>query len=154
MGHIIDAADAANRYPELLQIADSVVMNASFIAQAEAYVEGNLYSQYTTPFSYNNMTAVDLTIDVVYCKMMRNKQPKLAAEVQKTVDARIGAIQKGTLRMMTTSGDAVGATAGAVSWSNTDGYAPPTGLGNQLDFVVSSQQQYDEEQERLYGVNP
>lgn len=146
MGRLIDYSDVVGRYEELSKAAGSTDMDAAFIQPAEVQIEGRLSSKFTSPFSSNNLTAKDLCIDEVYYKMMLTRQPKKAAEMRKAIDGRIERLLMGE-SMVTNSGDIIAGEA-SVGFITTSGYHPTFGMGDTLDFYVSSAQVSEEEDAR------
>lgn len=146
MGRYIDWQDAVDRYQ---RIGDkgSVDVGSNYIVYAEAEIESKLAPAFTVPFSSNNLTVKDLCIDMTLAKILMFKDTKKAEMIMGSIDARVKALLDGTAQMVTTSG--VGqAIENHPYWSETMDYHPTFGAGNLLDFHVSSDRLYDEEQAR------
>lgn len=144
MGRYCTSSDCASRYERLTTVANSwtIVINSHFIFYAENELDSKLASKFTVPFSSNNVTVKDLSIDMTYIRA-GNLKAEEREELMEHVKYRINGLLDGSLSMLTTSGDAI-AGVGETVWSNTQGYHPVFGIGDTKDFRVDSEQVYDE----------
>ena len=78
-----------------------------FLQQGSTMLNERLGNQFTTPFSSNNLTAVELSRDfAMYLLQVRTITPGDSAEIKELIDDRIEALMNGA-PMSTTSGDAI-----------------------------------------------
>jgi len=146
MPQVCSWSDVLVRYPEL----DKIVNVTSFttgtvIDLAEAAVNARLASQYTTPFSNNNLTAKDLVIDMVYVQNNLTRQPEKAQALKDYLDERFKALLNGSAEMLTSSGTVALVAIGDTVWSSTEDYPPTFGMSDIEKAEVSSAQLYDED---------
>lgn len=141
--------DIVGRYQGVAKKGGSNDVGSSYIAYVENQIDGLLSSKFTVPFSNNNITVRDLTIDGVYIKA-GNLNIKDRRELRKEWHERIANLKSGYEAMLTTSGDVI-TTVGGTVWSTTKDYHPTFGMGNIADFHVDSSQIYVEDQERDDG---
>ncbi|HKI97178.1 MAG TPA: hypothetical protein VKB51_01765 [bacterium] len=111
-------SDFSARYATRLG-ADEVASH--YLPYASARLEGLLGPYFAVPFSADNLTARDLTIDLAYLLLLqRSKEPGDARPLAAAVQARLEALAAGREAMVTTSGSALFADVvpGGV-WSST-----------------------------------
>jgi len=146
MGRYIEWDDVIHRYANAERSGGASEVGSAFIAYAEAELDGMMTGFYSVPFSSNNLTAKDLSIDLTYLRIatFKDKQRK---QFKDEIDKRINDLRVGNSSMLTTSGDVLN-SVGEVAYSNTMNYEPVFGMGNVEDFHVDSGQLYDEEQAR------
>jgi hypothetical protein len=120
-------SDFAARYATRLS-ADEV--GSDYLPYAAARLEGWLAPYFTVPFSNNNVTARDLTIDLAYLLLLqRSKEPRDAQPLAAAVQARLDGLAAGREAMITSSGDALFAdVARGGVWGSTAGADPRLGL--------------------------
>lgn len=141
---IITFANVTARYPETSSYADATQADSHYVAYAIAELEGRLSRGFAVPFSDNNMTAKDLSIDLTYAKMIRFKDQEKAAAINSYIGGRIDALLSGAESMQVTSGSAL-AAIGDVVYSTTQNYHPVFGMSPPTLLQVSSQEVIDEE---------
>lgn len=142
--------DLINRYPALDDIGGSIDINSSHIHYAEVMLNSRLGQYYTLPFSSNNLTAKDLTIDLVYIRYYETVKKEWAATKQKSLDKFIDGLISGDFVMVTTSHDVIQKDSSrSTMWSNTEDYHPIFGVGDIEDMHVSSARLWDEENARV-----
>jgi len=73
MGRYIEWDDVIDRYPELNTLSGADEFSSAYIVYSEAFVDGILGNNFTVPFSNNNMTVKDLSIDMTYYRAGRFK---------------------------------------------------------------------------------
>lgn len=150
MGTYANWNDLISRYPQFETVGGSKVVNSSHIYAAEVEVDERLGPYYTTPFSSNNYTATDLTLELVFIRHYESNKPAWVEKKMERTSMRFDALIAGTSFMVTTSGDSVipiNAGSGAF-YSNTKDYHPTHGVGEVTDMHVSSSQLEDEEDAR------
>jgi hypothetical protein len=105
-------------------------VTSHYLPYAAARLEGWLGPYFTVPFSDNNVTARDLTIDLAYLLLLqRSKEPGDARPLAASVQARLDGLAAGREAMITTSGAALFAdVAHAGVWASTAGGDPLFGL--------------------------
>lgn len=145
---IINYGDLVARYPEQVSNKDATQVNCYYIPYAVADIESRLSPRFTVPFSNNNLTAKDLMIDATYLQIYRFKDPKKAAEVEKSLSSKIDKLLAGKADMIVTSGDPLVSIGGTV-YSTTENYHPVFGMGPIEDAVVNSAMIDAEEGARL-----
>lgn len=106
---------------------------------ASARVDRELASVYIVPFSSNNITAKDLTIDQTELIILqRSKTPQDDwIELKKCLDATYEALRSGQESMVTTSGSIQGEAPGNLPMSTNQGFKPT------FDMRDSEQQRID-----------
>lgn len=138
-------SEATHRYPELAKLPDvSSGSQVFYISLAENAVASRLSSQFTPPFSSNNLTFKDLAIDMLYIQTQMTRQPEKAEMLKEWFNERVTALLNGDASMLTDSGDVAGTLTGDPVFSTTQDYAPTFGVGDPLDWSVSSSQIRDE----------
>ncbi len=141
MGRYCSVEDVRGRYSELVTMSKFDVVSYH-LQYAEMELDGYMAPFYTVPFSSNNLTAKDLSIDLTYLRVANLKTAE-RNDYRKELMDRIKMYQDGSAIMITTSGDALSSASGA-AWSSTENYHPVFGMGNVTDFCVDSMQVYNE----------
>lgn len=148
-------SDSTLRYPELAKLPDvSSASQAMMIALAEGAVNSRLAGTYTVPFSSNNLTAQDLSMDMLFVQTQTTRQPEKAKLLMESLNDRFDALISGSSSMVASDGTMIDGTivTGDPVWSTTQDYHPTFGVGAFPSFAVSSQQQIDEDNAR--GIYP
>lgn len=124
-------SDFTTRYATRLPEAD---IASHYLPFASGRLEGLLGAYFTVPFSSNNLTARDLTIDLAYLLILqRSKDSGDADALGRMLQSRLAALAKGTEAMITSSGETlIGAASENRVWGNTAPYDP---VFNLLDSV-------------------
>ncbi len=122
------ASDFTARYATRLDAAEIASHYLPFAAQR---LDGWLAPHFTVPFSANNRTARDLTLELAYLLVLqRSKEPADRAPLAAAVEARLGRLARGEEAMLTDSGEALFASTAAVGvWSDPVA-APVFGSGS------------------------
>lgn len=144
---LINWRDVNIRYPETLKIADATQADSSWVPYAIRELEARLSTAFTTPFSDNNMTAKDLTIDLAFAKVYRYKDNEKAAAVSSYVASQIADLIHGKMSMITDTGEVIQGSIGTM-YSTTEKYHSVFGMSPVEYSVVSSQEIWDEESAR------
>lgn len=146
-GRYITWDDVVHRFVGFADVVGAVFAASHYLSYAEGYVDSRLGVKYPIPFSSNNVTIRDLTIDVVYLRSIRGKSEEYEV-IMAEVNSRFGALLSGEAVMVTTSGMLASELATA-AWSSTQDYHPifSTVLPH-TDMVPSSAQIIDEYGER------
>ena len=136
------------RYDRLTTIVNTPVphIESNFIYYAENELDGRLSPVFTVPFSSNNVTATDLSIDMTFCRA-GNLKAEERKEVCDAIDMRIKRLIDGLDDMLLADGTVL-ATVGGTVYSTTMNYHPVFGMGNIVDMVVDSSQVQAEEDAR------
>lgn len=151
MGRYCEYTDVVARYRKVSDVNSISSIESNFIVYAEAELDQRLSGAFTTPFSSNNITIKDLSIDLTYAKVIRFDDPEKAALIDKHVSTSIQALLDGNSQMITSSGDSLAIESTAdIPWSNTMSYHSAFGMVNDVYFKVSSNQIYDELEARDY----
>ncbi len=146
MSDLINWKNVVDRYPEIERVGGASEVGSLYIEYAERELESYLAGYYTVPFSDNNLTAKDLSIDLTYLRLA-NLKSEARKEFRDEVMERIEKLKLGNASMMTSSGDQL-QSVGEVVYSNTKDYHPIFGVGDTLDFAVDSNQIADEDADR------
>ena len=147
-GRYVDWNDIVSRFTDFADFGGAIKVASHYVAYSEAQIDSALGVKYTTPFSNNNLTIRDLTIDLAYARAIRGRSEEYK-EIRADITSRIWALLNGQAVMVTTSGDVIRPPyAGGPAWSNTMDYHPVFGMLDEIDVVVSSQQLLDEYSER------
>jgi hypothetical protein len=114
-------SDFAARYATRLSEAE---VNSHYLPFASARLDGRLAPYFTVPFSLNNQTARDLTLDLAYLLVLqRSRDEADLAVMQRSLETRLAALANGEQAMVTTSGETILAQgARPVVWSTTARY--------------------------------
>lgn len=146
---IVSWSDTTLRYGELSKLPDvSSASQVAMIQQAEAMVTGRLASRFTPPFSSNNLTVADLTIDAVFIQTQMTRQPDKAKSLLNWFNDRVGDLLSGAAQMVTSSGEIAATTNGEPVWSSTEDDHPVFGMSHPLNWEVSSSMQIAEDEAR------
>lgn len=150
MGRYITWADVTARYHRLTTLPNSsAALHESFIAGAEAEVDGRLAAAYTPPFEDTNQTVRDLAVDVTFLKtgvLNQEEYDRMLARI----DKRFERLLIGSEKMITTSGDLL---AGGISqaWSNTMDHHSAFGYLDEPELNFDQDQLEDEAEVREDG---
>ena len=101
-------------------------VTSHYLPYAAARLEGLLGPYFSVPFSSDNVSARDLTIDLAYLLLLqRSKEPGDARPLAASLRARLEALAAGREAMITASGGALlAATAQGGVWGSTAGADP------------------------------
>lgn len=147
MGRYLQPEDLYRRYNTTSGINPADI-NSHYIYYAEAKVDATFGPYLTVPFSDNNITVKDLTLEWTYI-LCGNLKVEDRQEKEKAWMEWAKRIINGQEQMIVTSGDAINATQGAIH-NTTQGYHPTFGILDVEDSLVDSSQQYSEWLERHY----
>lgn len=146
---IVKWNDVVLRYKSLKDLTGGAQeLHDAYILPAEAEITSRLAGKFTIPFSSNNITAVDLIIDLVRIRGGSYKE-KDRSSMLEAFNERIERLLNGTDGMSVIVDSALttvfaGDQLGASTWSSTEDYEPTFGRGEFEDFLVSSEQIQDE----------
>jgi len=129
-----------NSYPD--------AVDSQYIMYAENELDQRLGPYFTVPFSSNNITARDLSIDLSYAKVVIYDDPDKYKAIIEHVDMIIGDLIAGKMAMVTDSGDSLFSSSTNEAWSNTQNYHSAFGMGDFDTFLVDSNQLQAEEDAR------
>ncbi|MDH4247407.1 MAG: hypothetical protein OEW39_06295 [Deltaproteobacteria bacterium] len=103
---------------------DPAEVASHYLPYAAARLEALLAPGFTAPFSTNNLTARDLTLDLAYLLMLQRHREQGDREgLERMVLRRIRALNEGQEAMQTTSGESLFARAASgVVWGSTAPY--------------------------------
>ena len=147
MGLYIDWNDIVSRYPSIAGVGGAEEVSSAHIIYAENELNGRLSPKYTVPFSSNNMTAKDLSIEISYVRI-GNINTDQRSELIESIDKRIERLLSGDEDMMDDTGEIVQISVGGTIWSSTMNYTPTFGSGDIEDFVVDPDLISDEDSAR------
>jgi len=143
MGRYINWDDVVDRYPEVNNLSGADEFSSAYIVYAEAFVDGTLATHFTTPFSSNNTTARDLTIDQAYWRAARFKLES-AVEVNSAFLDTVRMLKKGTLAMINDSGDVITNRVSPGIFSSTQSYHSAFGMRPTIEHHIDEDQISDE----------
>lgn len=148
MGRYINWSDVIDRYPEIESLGGSDVISSTYIVYAESFVDGLLQSHFTPPFSNNNVTVRDLSIDCVYWRAGRFKLEN-ATEVKSGFFETIDLLKNGHLPMVDTDGNVIpGFEANPGIYSSTQSYHSSFGMDDPINWRISSDHMSDVQDSR------
>lgn len=137
-------SDFAERYPTRLGAAE---VTSHFLAPAARRLDAMLAGWFSVPFSANNVTARDLTLDLAQLLILqRSKSPQDGEALARSVTERVAALRNGSAAMVTDSGDALHRSGEGGVWSSTRAYKPV------FDLRDAPAQRVDPERLRDEGV--
>lgn len=144
---LIDWNTAIRKYPELGTNTkrDSAEVDSYHVPFAVANLESALSGYFTVPFSSNNLTAVDLAVDLLYHRLTLGKTDK-AKDVYDRAMKKIECLKNGDEGMVLVDGTFLMFNGNA--YSSHGNYAPVFGMGQSVEFRVDSGQLQDEEDAR------
>ena len=103
----------------------STDLNDTWLTLGTTRVNEALGKCFTIPFSSNNQTAKELSIEFAYLGILQRTRAADSDEMLQLVTERVTNICSGNAPMVTTGGDAIFATGVNNSvWSNTKGFNP------------------------------
>ena len=146
MGRYIEWDDVVDRYPALSSLGGSDELTPTFIDYSESFIDGLLASNFTVPFSNNNMTVRDLSIDICYFRAGRFKLEDAAA-VYSTTMMTINMLNSGKLQMINTSGELIAINQSGRVYSTTQSYHSAFGMLPIIDQHID-EDNVDDEQSR------
>lgn len=144
MSRYIEWDDVVARYRRASDVAGADEMVDTYVDYAENEVDALLAPYFTAPFSNNNVTVRDLSIDLAFSKILMFKDTEKATAIYSMTIAKINDLVQGRRSMVVDSGNIVSRSAN-LPFSTTKDYHPVFGMGNSIDFQVSSDQLSDEE---------
>lgn len=140
MGRYCSVDQVAARYRKVTDVISyPTAVDSQYIYFAEAQLDQKLGPYFTVPFSSNNVTAMDLSIDLSYALVIKYDDPKKHKAIMDEFRMRTEALISGVDAMLTDSGDLLYATgAGSAAWSNTQNCGSAFGLGEDRFYTPSS----------------
>jgi len=149
MGRYCEVSQVVARFRKTTDVVSYPgAVDSQYIYFAENELDVKLGPYFTVPFSSNNITATDLSIDMTYAKIIRYDDPERYKLIMEHIDSVIGDLIIGKAGMITTSGDQLLSGASNNAWSNTMDYHSAFGMDDFEYMQVSSQQLADEESAR------
>lgn len=121
-------------------------VNSFHTPLAQAQIEGLLSSEYTVPFSSNNLTAKDLIATLTYSRLAPMSE-ETRRDIRTELYERIGRLKSGEELMITTSGSLIPSTSG-VAWSDGQSYHKLFTEDDPLMWIPDSSQIIDLRDER------
>lgn len=134
MGRYITYADLIGRYESVSNRGGAEEIDSSYIRYAEFELDSRLSPKFTAPFSTNNITARDLSIDIAYSRLMRVGPD--SEELRKNIQARIDDLLMGKASMITTSYEVLNRVSQA--YANTENFKPVFDMRDSIGSDVSS----------------
>jgi hypothetical protein len=134
----------AARYPTRLGAAE---VTSHFLAPAAQRLDAMLAGWFSAPFSENNLTAKDLSIDLAQVLLLqRSKDPRDWQPLAAHLERRIVDLREGREAMITVSGEAMHRVPHGSVWSSTQDFKPIFDLRGTEAQRVDPDQIADEEQ--------
>lgn len=149
--------DVVIRYPIVSKWASTKTeVDSGLIPFVENELDSRLASAFTVPFSDTPLIIKDLSMDLIYIKMLSTrisgKEQMVAYEkLMGAFDKRIERLISGTDNIITDSGTIINPSGSANEiWSSNEDYPPTHSMLDAEDNVtrVSSERLYDEAWER------
>ena len=144
MGRYVEWDDVVARYRRASDIGDAAELGDTYIDYAEAEVDSLLSPYFTAPFSNNNQTVKDLSIDLAFSKMLMFKDTEKATAIYSMTIAKINDYADGRRSMVISSGN-ISTKTSNLPFSTTKDYHPVFGMSKTHEFQVSSDQLSSEE---------
>lgn len=149
MGRYCTVSEVKTRFRRVEDVTSYPdAVDSAYIVFAENELDGRLASYFTVPFSSNNLTAKDLSVDMTYAKIIQYDDPEKYEAIMGHVDKVIGDLILGDTHMVVDDGTLLYSSNIDDAWSNTEDYHSAFGMGDFLDFAVSSEQIDDEREAR------
>lgn len=144
MGRYITSSEFFARYSQIKDYGANHV-ESHFILYAENQLDSMLSNYFTTPFSSDNLTAKDLSMELTY---IRSADLKFADREKREEHfmKKIKALINGETSMVSSSG--VLSTVGDTISITNGQYHQTFGMGDVENYLVDSSQTYDEFLER------
>lgn len=136
------------RYPAAADIGEASV-NSNFLFFAENEINGLLGRHFTAPFSDNNITVKDLTIELSLIRIYTHTSPSEAKRRRDIFDKKISNLIEGEEVMLLTDGSQITSSVGGTVYSTTSGYTPIFGFSEIEDSEIDPDLLDDEEDARL-----
>lgn len=139
MGHYITWQDVAKRYADISKKVDEIEADAQngYIEDAESEVDGRLAVRYATPFTPTAPAIVrGLAIDLAYYKAVGMQSDKVGPRLYAYINSRFGAIQDGTIILISSNGTVMPGVA--KTFSTNAGQRSSFGMDHDTDWSVSS----------------
>lgn len=148
MGRYINWEDCIDRYPELNTLGGADQLSSAYIVYSEAFVDGILSTNFTPPFSNNNMIVRDLAVDMVYWRAARFKLDD-AVQVRSSFFVTVGLLKDGQLNMYDEAGTLIPAVDKSFVYSNTQSYHSAFGMDAVEDWEIDEDQIVDDAGKRV-----
>jgi hypothetical protein len=142
-GRYITWDDVVHRYTDFSDFGGAVKAASHYIAAAEARIDGLLGSHFSIPFSNNNVTVRELSIDAAFMHAARGLSKEEYARINDRIMDTVTMLKAGDMVMVIGSGQ-IHRSDISRAWSSNQDYHPVFGMHDPLDWVVSSQQIIDE----------
>ena len=120
MGNYCDWGDVVARYPQASKGVDAPEMGTSFITGVEAVMDSFLVKVFTTPVTGSPPLLKTICIDLVYAKIIFNKD-KASNKLREESVAMLKAIVEGDALLVDSDGEVIAALGGVV-WSTTENF--------------------------------
>jgi phage gp36-like protein len=141
----IQWSEVVARYRKVAEDYDNPEAQNGFIGGAESEIDARLAHRYTVPFTPVPAAIKDLAIDMAYYRMIwRDDDSK---KLKDFIDSRLNAYASGSATLVT-SGAALATNAQA--WAQYDGIRTVFGPDDPINYSVSSEWQFDTQNERIY----
>lgn len=140
-------SDVAQRYSIVEDYVNNSVDRYNAILYAEGELGVKLSGAFTLPFSSNNVTAKDLTIDIAYAKTQMYRDVDKYKLVMDRINDVTKMLKSGNMGMVLSDGTVIYAdknNSAAKAYSTTQDYPSVFDMGDVLDMGVNSSQLSDE----------
>jgi hypothetical protein len=133
------------RYPTRLSEAE---VSSHFLGPASRRLDALLAGWFNVPFSDNNLTAKDLTIDLAQMLLLqRSKEPQDWQALAGRIEQRAEDLREGREAMITSSGEAIHRIPHGAVWSSTQEFKPVFDLRRAEQQHVDPDRLEDEERQ-------
>ena len=135
------------RYNVVSDYAASSIDQQTFVVYAESELNRRLSSCYDIPFSSNNITAKDLTIDIAFANTQKFKDVEMYSTIMEHINDITDKLCGGLASMIDDAGVAIlptGTSSSGKIYSSTKDYHPIFDMGDVIDQQVDTQQLTDD----------
>ena len=148
MGRYATAKEVIERYEALNGYGESL-LNSAYLMYAENYIDERLGGSFTVPFSSNNITVKDLTIDVTFMRAANMKEAERTS-FSNLIEKRIDNLILGKTRMTTSSLDTIESSINSGAYSSTETYHSVFSTLDIEDSSFDIDQLEDDADDRIY----
>lgn len=147
MGRYATADEVIARFPTADNIGVTSI-ESHYLCFAENEVDSLLGQKFTLPFSNDNLTVKDLSIEFCILRLNMQSRPSDIERRKEILMKRIQSLIEGKSAMVLADGSTLVQSVGGTVYSTTSGYTPIFGFGDTEDFEADHDLVDDEQDER------
>lgn len=147
MGRYVTAEKVIERFGAAQDVGAASI-ESNYLLYAENELDGLLGQHFTVPFSDNNLTVQDLSIELCVLRLYRNAKPADIDRKRNMIMDTINRLINGEQAMISADGSTI-QTVGGTVYSSTSDYTPIFGFGDIEKSEVDPDLLDDEDSERL-----